>query len=274
MPRTGSCSAGSTVATASTTSTSCSARRPTAAASWTAPRQVELGGDRGYYSAPAISPNGTDVWLVYNAFDGAVQGQRDRRRQRPAADRPGPARDGRLGCRRRLRAPRTAGRPATRAARRRTTSPPSSSATTSTPPPRGPTGVSVWNDVRDAADCPAIDEFRQDLHDEALATGQPTAEAEEPARRERGGRGRRRPGRPGGPAGVPGELRQLGHLRLVQPGGPVIPCHGRPPERRGARPGARPSHAAPKGPPACAARSPWPSARSPAAEGPAGGGGG
>jgi hypothetical protein len=41
-------------------------------------------------------------------------------------------------------------------------------------------GVSVWNDVRAAADCPAIDRFRQDLHDEAVATGQPTAEAEEP----------------------------------------------------------------------------------------------
>ena len=41
-------------------------------------------------------------------------------------------------------------------------------------------GVSVWNDVRAAADCPAIDQFRQDLHDEAVATGQPTAEAEEP----------------------------------------------------------------------------------------------
>ena len=41
-------------------------------------------------------------------------------------------------------------------------------------------GVSVWNDVRAAADCPAVDQFRQDLHDEAVATGQQTAEAEEP----------------------------------------------------------------------------------------------
>ena len=29
---------------------------------------VTLAGDRGYYSAPAISPNGTDAWIVYNAF--------------------------------------------------------------------------------------------------------------------------------------------------------------------------------------------------------------
>jgi hypothetical protein len=34
--------------------------------------------------------------------------------------------------------------------------------------------------VRDAADCPAVDTYRQDLHDEAVATGQQTAEAEEP----------------------------------------------------------------------------------------------
>jgi hypothetical protein len=40
--------------------------------------------------------------------------------------------------------------------------------------------VSVWNDVRNAADCGPIDQYRQALHDEAVATGQQTAEAEEP----------------------------------------------------------------------------------------------
>jgi hypothetical protein len=35
---------------------------------WTDPVNVQSAGDRGYYSAPAISPNGTDVYLVYNAF--------------------------------------------------------------------------------------------------------------------------------------------------------------------------------------------------------------
>ena len=35
---------------------------------WTAPRAIETAGDRGIYTAPAISPNGTDVYVVYNAF--------------------------------------------------------------------------------------------------------------------------------------------------------------------------------------------------------------
>ena len=37
-------------------------------ATWSAPRAIERPGDRGFYTAPAISPNGTDVYVVYNAF--------------------------------------------------------------------------------------------------------------------------------------------------------------------------------------------------------------
>jgi hypothetical protein len=35
---------------------------------WSAPRRISDAGDRGYYAAPALSPDGTDVYLVYNAF--------------------------------------------------------------------------------------------------------------------------------------------------------------------------------------------------------------
>ena len=37
-------------------------------ATWASPRAIETAGDRGFYTAPAISPNGTDVYVVYNAF--------------------------------------------------------------------------------------------------------------------------------------------------------------------------------------------------------------
>jgi hypothetical protein len=41
-------------------------------------------------------------------------------------------------------------------------------------------GTGVWNDMRRGAHCDAVDRYRQALHDEAVVTGQQTAEAEEP----------------------------------------------------------------------------------------------
>src|SRR5205085_4688550 len=38
------------------------------AGTWSEPRAIEAAGDRGIYTAPSISPNGTDVYVVYNAF--------------------------------------------------------------------------------------------------------------------------------------------------------------------------------------------------------------
>jgi hypothetical protein len=158
------------------------------AASWSALRQLEQPNinhpgeqpmDRGYYSAPAISPDGKTVYLVYNAF--TTPFRNDTTTQR-----------GLIGVV--LQAPVTgtaAGSIGTFASVHRGAE----------GDPRGSSqnnlaaeflgdyvyaaatrtyGVAVWNDTRRAADCPAIDEFRQELHDEAVASGLRTAEAEEP----------------------------------------------------------------------------------------------
>jgi hypothetical protein len=146
--------------------------------SWAPPANVERAGDRGYYSAPAIAPNGSAVWLVYNAFTEPFKTSAEG----PDNDRP---LVGQV-----LRAPVTGGAVGAVAAVHRGVPGDARgssqnnlaaeflgdyvySAATRT------YSMSVWNDMRDGADCPAIDHYRQLLHNEAVATGQPTAEAEE-----------------------------------------------------------------------------------------------
>jgi hypothetical protein len=145
---------------------------------WSDPVDVRRPGDRGYYSAPAISPDGANVWLVYNAFttplrDTAVGpvGVADRQlvgvvlhADAGSTDftevHRGESGDARASSQDNLAAEFLGDY--VYAAATRTY------------------GAAVWNEVRDGADCPAIDEYRQELHELAEETGQQTAEPEEP----------------------------------------------------------------------------------------------
>lgn len=145
--------------------------------SWSTPTTIETAGDRGYYAAPAISPNGTDVWVVYNAFTtqfrndtssprnlvgvvkhadvgaGGAVGAFSEIHRSPGGDPRGSSQNNLaaefLGDYVYAAATRTY-------------------------------GAAVWNDVRDAADCPAIDAYRLALHNQAVAAGAPVADPEEP----------------------------------------------------------------------------------------------
>jgi hypothetical protein len=139
--------------------------------------------DRGYYSAPSISPNGKDVWVVYNAFTTPW---------REFAEGPVGVSDRQLvGVVLHAGWPDAATAPGGFTERHRGASGDARgssqndlaaeflgdyvySAATNT------YSMSVWNDVRNTKNCAAVDEYRQALHDEAVDTGQQTAEPEEP----------------------------------------------------------------------------------------------
>ena len=158
------------------------------AATWSALREVEQPNtnhpgeqpmDRGFYSAPAISPDGSDVYLVYNAFTTPF-------RENTTDER------GLIGVV--LHAVVTGSGAAgvgafTQIHRSVEGDPRGASQNNLAAEFLGDYvyaaatrayGVAVWNDTRDAADCPAIDAYRQDLHDAAVTSGLRTAEAEEP----------------------------------------------------------------------------------------------
>jgi hypothetical protein len=129
-------------------------------ASWSAPRTIEDPGDRGFYAAPAISPNGRDVYVVYNAFTTPFQ---------PTTATPRNL----VGVVKHANAGGTGPTGAfTDLHRGAGGDPRGSSANALTSEFLGDYvyatatrtyGAAVWNDARAAQDCPAIDAWRQAL---------------------------------------------------------------------------------------------------------------
>jgi hypothetical protein len=146
-------------------------------ATWATPRAIEGPKDRGYYAAPAISPNGKTVYVVYNAFTTPYQ---------PTTATPRSL----VG----VFMQATVGTPGTGAfaeAHRGTPGDPRGSsqnnlvaeflgdyvyaAATRT------YGVGVWNDTRNAADCAAIDAWRQDKATGGTTVPRPAPQQDCPA---------------------------------------------------------------------------------------------
>jgi hypothetical protein len=130
--------------------------------SWSTPRAIETTGDRGYYTAPAISPNGHDVYVVYNAFATPFRNNTTDPRTL-------------VGVVKHADSSTSAGTATgefTELHRGAPGDPRGSSANALISEFLGDYvyavatrtyGAAVWNDARNAADCPAIDTWRQAL---------------------------------------------------------------------------------------------------------------
>jgi len=135
---------------------------------WSAPMAAQSPGDRGYYSAIAISPDGTDAYLVYNAFTTPFRRNTTSPRGLVGVMKHANITGGKLGAwttlhRGQVGDPRSSAQnnlvleflgDYVYAAATRTY------------------GAAVWNDTRNGADCPAIDRWRA-AYQKAVKKGTP-----------------------------------------------------------------------------------------------------
>jgi hypothetical protein len=149
-------------------------------ATWSTPRAIERAGDRGLYTAPAISPNGRDVYVVYNAFTTPFQPTTFTPRSLVGVVLHADS----------STSPGTATGAFSRLHRGRRGDPRGSSANDLTDEFLGDYvyaaatrtyGAAVWNDTRNAADCPAIDTWRQGRQNGDTSTPPPAPEQDCPA---------------------------------------------------------------------------------------------
>jgi hypothetical protein len=144
-------------------------------ATWSAPRAIETGAnDRGIFTAPAISPNGTDVYVVYNAFTTSFRDNTSDPRHL-------------VGVVLHADSSTSSSTPTgafSELSRSQAGDPRGSSANALTDEFLGDYvyatatrtyGAAVWNDTRRADDCPAIDSYRMALQ-EGMSPAAPAPE--------------------------------------------------------------------------------------------------
>jgi hypothetical protein len=141
--------------------------------SWSTPRPIETGTrDRPIYTAPAISPNGTDVYVVYNAFTTPFRDNTSDPRSMVGVVLHADVTGGSTGAFSEIHR----GTPG---------DPRGSSANALDSEFIGDYvyatatrtyGAAVWNDVRNAQDCPAIDTWRAGLEAGDTTTPPPAPE--------------------------------------------------------------------------------------------------
>jgi hypothetical protein len=129
--------------------------------SWSAPANATQGADRPDNPAVAISPTGTDLYLVYDAYLQPFQTTTaNPRRMQGVVRHADLGAGGAVGAFTTLhRAAVGDARGTTRTLNREAVYDYNYAAATRT------YGAAVWMDVRDAADCPAVDAYRQSLID-------------------------------------------------------------------------------------------------------------